>query len=362
MPGRRPLPVEDAGGLIFGEVVKLDRGFPLVRTADGSLVRCEHAVDLVKTGESRAVIGDAVLVDWPRGHDKGIIARILPRRTSLVRKDPAERALPQVLAANFDLVIVAQPISEVNLKRMERELVLAFETGARVAVVLTKADLAEGEGAVGAVRAKVNALAGADVPVIVMSNDAPQGLNAVRALIGADETAVLIGKSGVGKSSLVNLLVGDDVQETGDVRASDGKGRHTTVSREIVDLPGGGRVVDMPGVRGLGLWDADAGIEAAFADVESFAANCRFRDCRHIDEPGCAVRAAVGAGRLAPERLSSYLALKEETRTMRERREQAQWRQRDVGLAARARNRAHGAKGKGKAKGGKGKAPKRKKP
>ena len=133
----------------------------------------------------------------------------------------------------------------------------------------------------------------------------------------------------MGKSSLVNLLLGSDVHKTAAVREGDGKGRHTTVSREIIDLPGGGRVVDMPGVRGLGLWDADAGIEAAFADVERIAASCRFRDCKHEKEPGCAVRAAVEAGDIAPARFASYQALRQETETVKERREQARWMQRE---------------------------------
>lgn len=308
-----------------GEVVRLDRGFPLVRVEGGALVRCEHATDVVKTGSTRAVIGDAVEVDWPSGHDKGIITRILPRATALVRKDPAERALPQVLAANFDLVVVAQPIAEVNLRRLERELVLAFETGARVAVVLTKADLAD-DACARSISDEVRSIVARDVPVIVLSAYDERSVEEVRALVPAGTTAVLVGKSGVGKSSLVNLLAGADVQQTGDVRESDGKGRHTTVNREIVEIPGGGRVVDMPGVRGLGMWEADAGIEAAFADVEAFAARCRFRDCKHGDEPGCAVRAAVAAGELAPERLASYRGLKQETDAARTRRIEAERR------------------------------------
>lgn len=314
------------GALRRGEVVRLDRGFPLVRIEGGALVRCEHATDVVKTGSLRAVIGDAVDVEWPEGHDKGIIVRILPRTTALVRKDPAERALPQVLAANFDVVIVAQPIAEVNLRRLERELVLAFETGAKVAVVLTKADLAADVGAARAVVEQVRALVARDVPVVVLSAYDERSVEEVRGLVPPGTTAVLVGKSGVGKSSLVNLLAGAEVQQTGDVRESDGKGRHTTVNREIVEVPGAGRVVDMPGVRGLGMWEADAGIGAAFSDVETFAERCRFRDCRHKDEPGCAVRAAVASGELAFERLASYLELKQETDDARLRRIEAERR------------------------------------
>ena len=311
-----------------GEVVKLDRGFPLVRLdGDESLVRCEHATALVKGERVRAVIGDRVEVAYPEGHDKAIIEHIVPRTRAFVRKDPTERAVPQVLAANFDRVIVAQPLGDVNTRRLERELVLAYETGADVTVVLTKADLAENDEQVEEVRAQVRALTGPDVETLVVSALDPQSVEAVRALVPPGSMAVLVGKSGVGKSSLVNLLVGADVQETAAVREADGKGRHTTVSREMIEVPGGGRVVDMPGVRGLGLWDADAGIGAAFADVEEAATRCRFRDCKHQDEPGCAVRAAVEAGELAPERWESYRTLKQETAAVRERREQARWMQ-----------------------------------
>ncbi|MDO4502872.1 MAG: ribosome small subunit-dependent GTPase A [Coriobacteriia bacterium] len=315
---------EAADQVRTGQVIKLDRGFPLVRCLDDGLtLRCEHATDLVKEGKLRVVIGDLVEVLIPAEHDKGIIQDVLERRTQLVRKDPAERAVAQVMAANFDLVIVAQPISEVNLKRLERELVLAFETGAKVAVALTKADLVEDGSVVDEVRSQVEARAGATAPVLVMSAAQPETVEAVRALIPEGTVAVLVGKSGVGKSSMINLLVGREVQETGSVREGDGKGRHTTVSREIVPIPGGGFVVDMPGVRGVGVWEAEAGIGAAFADVEEAATRCRFRDCRHQSEPGCAVRAAVEEGLITQERLDSYLSLTTEVKTLRERKEEA---------------------------------------
>lgn len=330
-----------------GQVVKLDRGYPLVRTDEGRLVRCEHATALVKGERMRAVIGDFVEVDAPEGHDKGIIERICPRSREFVRKDPTERALPQVLAANFDRVLVAQPLSDMNFKRLERELVLAYETGADVSVVLTKADLAESDEAVRSVRDRVHDLAGPAAETVVVSAEDPASVEAVRALVPPGTTAVFIGKSGVGKSSLVNLLVGDEVQETAEVREGDGKGRHTTVSREMISVPGGGYVVDMPGVRGLGLWDADAGIEAAFSDVEGIAENCRFRDCRHVDEPGCAVRAAVESGELSEARFASYQALRQQTVQVKERREEAR------------RMRGEKASTSGKPRGGKARKKKR---
>ena len=312
-----------ADTLHTGEVVKLDRGYPLVRLSDGETLRCEHATALVKGCDQRAVIGDVVSVSVPDAHDKGVIEAIAPRTREFVRKDPTERAVPQVLAANFERVIVAQPVSEVNLRRLERELVLAFETGAAVTVVLTKADLAADDEALAAVMDKVRALAGPTAEVLLVSDTDPASVEAVRQLLAPDTTTVLIGRSGVGKSSLVNMLVGEAVLDVGAVRAGDGKGRHTTVSREIVAVPGAGRIVDMPGVRGLGLWDADTGIEAAFPDIEALAERCRFRDCTHHAEPGCAVRAAVESGTVPAARYESYQALKQEMATVKDRREQA---------------------------------------
>lgn len=311
------------GGALKGTIVKLDRGFPLVRCDGGALVRCEHATSLVKGERIRAVVGDVVDVTLPDGHDKGIIDGIRDRTTSFVRKDPAERTSGQVLAANFDLVIIAEPIVQVNPKRIERELVLAHETGADVAIVLTKSDLAANADEAERIRREIADLAGRLVTVLVVSVDDGDSIERVRALVAPGKVAILIGKSGVGKSSLVNLLAGSDVQDTAAVRNRDGKGRHTTVDRVMVDLPGGGCVVDMPGVRGLGLWDADSGLETAFADVEELARQCRFRDCAHEMEPGCAVRAAVERGELAVSRLESYRALSAEIAQVRTRRDEA---------------------------------------
>jgi ribosome biogenesis GTPase len=310
------------GQMLTGEVVKLDRGFPLVRLDDGRTIRCQHATALVKNASVRAVVGDRVQVSLTEGADMAQIGAIGPRGHVLVRKDPAERTLPQTLAANFDAIIVAQPLAQLNLHRLERELVLAFETGAQVLVILTKADLAESEDQVRHVRDAVDAIAGDRVHVLVVSEDDAASVEAVRRAIGT-RTAVLMGRSGVGKSSLVNVLVGRQVQATNAVRSRDGKGRHTTVSREIVDLPGGGRVIDMPGVRGLALWDAGAGIAAAFADIVALAEGCRFRDCRHGDEPGCAVRKAVEEGALSQARLDAYRDLAAENEKGREKREEA---------------------------------------
>lgn len=316
--------------LLAGEVVKLDRKFPLVELGDGSRVRCEHSAELKKRGKLRAVIGDVVDVAIPEGHDVGIIEAIRPRSTQFVRKDPTERALPQVLAANFDRVVVVQPIDRLNMKRLERELVLAHETGAVVTVVLTKADLLDAVAVVETMR-KVSDLAGDSVQVLAASKADAASVARVRGLMPKGTTSVLIGRSGAGKSTLVNLLLGEEARATSEVRERDGKGRHKTVSREVMRLPvvdgkGGGRIVDMPGVRGLGLWDAEEGIGAAFSDVEELAQGCRFRDCRHAGEPGCAVLAAVEEGALSRSRLESYLALQDELARTARRREQSSWK------------------------------------
>ena len=307
---------------LMGVVVKLDRGFPLVRLENGQEVRCEHATALVKTKPNRAVVGDRVRVALPADHDKGIIEATLPRTTKFVRKDPTERAVAQTLAANFDMVLVVQSADDIQPRRLERELVLAHETGAEVAVVVSKADLVSGSHA-STVLQQVQQVAGLDRVYVVSAKDPESVQPLIDCLAQGNRTAILIGRSGVGKSTLVNLLVGHGRQATTPVRSSDGKGRHTTVSRELIALPSGGAIVDMPGVRGLGLWDAEEGLEAAFSDIEVCAQHCRFRDCSHTTEPGCAVRSAVEDGLVSVERLESYLRLRRENEEVRERKEVA---------------------------------------
>ena len=214
-------------------VIQLDRGFPLVLLEDGRELRCKHATALVKGEKVRAVIGDHVLVDIPEDADMAQIAEILPRERVFVRRDPAERSQAQTLAANFDTVIIAHPLAELNLRRLERELVLACETGAAVVVALTKADLADDAQAQKSAEL-VRHIVGDTASVEVVSEQDADSIEALRIHVPAGSMAVLIGRSGVGKSSLVNMLAGAEVQATTPVRETDGKGRHNKIGRAHV--------------------------------------------------------------------------------------------------------------------------------
>ncbi|MDP2183580.1 MAG: ribosome small subunit-dependent GTPase A [Actinomycetota bacterium] len=298
-------------GFFPARVVRVDRGMPLV-TSDSGTERVEVAVHLMRTtgAGSRVVVGDWVAIARPPGHDLPLIEAILPRSSAFTRKDPGGQAEEQVVAANIDAVFIVQSLvpDGPNLRRLERELVLSWESGARPVVVLTKADLCRDAGPA---REAVRAIAhGVDVHVV--SGVTREGVDALMAYADGDATIALLGASGVGKSTLVNAMVGKDVQATAEVRVADGKGRHTTVAREIVLMPGSGVLVDTPGMRALALWDSEQGLAAAFSDIARLAEECRFRDCTHVTEPGCAVTAAVDGGDLHGLRLESYHRLRDE--------------------------------------------------
>jgi len=246
--------------------------------------------------------------DWV-AVDGDVLATVLPRRSELTRQRSDDADQRQVIAANVDVVLITVPLDrEVNLNRLERELVVAWESGAVPAVALTKADLhPEPQLAVDAVFAR-----DPRVEVVVTSAVTGAGVEGVAALLRPHRTAVLLGSSGAGKSTIVNRLLGAEVQETAEVRAGDAKGRHTTTTRDLLLVPGGGVLIDTPGIRGLLLWSAAEGLSAAFPDIEELAERCRFRDCDHGPEPGCAVAAAVTGGGLSRERLASYQKLKGE--------------------------------------------------
>ncbi|MDT0264886.1 ribosome small subunit-dependent GTPase A [Streptomyces sp. DSM 44915] len=287
-----------ADGLTPARVVRVDRGRCEVVTGRGPV----HADSTATPG---ACTGDWVAL---RDGAEPRLAALLPRRTAIVRASAARDSHGQVLAANVDTVVLAvSAAGALDAGRLERLLALAWESGARPVVALTKIDQAADPGAS---LSEAAALApGADV--VATSALTGEGLDALTAALTG--TVVLLGTSGTGKSTLGNALLGEPVLATGAVRASDGKGRHTTVRRELLPLPHGGVLIDTPGLRGVGLFDAAEGLEQVFAEIEELAADCRFTDCAHQAEPGCAVLAAIEAGTLPARRLASYRKLLRES-------------------------------------------------
>ena len=255
---------------------------------------------------SLPVAGDWVLLAGTT-RDDSVIEVVLPRRSALIRKEAGARTEGQVVAANVDVVLVAVPAHSVNPRRLERELTLVWESGARPVVALTKSDLADD---VEEVLEEIRAVA-VGVDVLAVSSYDGDGLDDVRALLSGGTTLAVIGPSGAGKSTLVNALAGYEVLATTAVR-EDNRGVHTTSARHLVPLPGGGLVLDTPGMREVSLWADEEALDEAFRDVDEFAGDCRFSDCAHRTEPGCAVLAAVQAGLLDDGRLAGWRKLQRE--------------------------------------------------
>ncbi|MFG2551428.1 ribosome small subunit-dependent GTPase A [Streptomyces sp. NPDC048581] len=295
----------DAEGLLPGRVVRVDRGQCDVVTADG-VVRADTA--FVTPNDPLRVVctGDWVAVE-PAGNPR-YVREYLPRRTAFVRSTSSKRSEGQILAANVDHAIVAVSLAvELDLGRIERFLALAWESGAQPVVVLTKADLVPDAVTLSHLVQDVETTA-PGVPVLAVSAVDGDGLDVLVALVSGG-TSVLLGQSGAGKSTLANALLGEDVMEVQAARDVDGKGRHTTTTRNLLALPGGGVLIDTPGLRGVGLWDAGTGVGQVFSEIEELAERCRFLDCAHEAEPGCAVLAAIDAGELPQRRLESYRKL-----------------------------------------------------
>jgi ribosome biogenesis GTPase / thiamine phosphate phosphatase len=315
-----------------GRVARVDRGLCTVLTEDG-VVRAswgsELLDDVAADLQAAPCTGDWALIrDWPDGPTT--VEAVLPRRTAIVRAASAGTSEGQVLAANVDLAAVVVALHpEPNLGRLERMLALAWESGAQPLVVLTKADLVTDAEQV----AEDVAAAAPGAEVICCSTVTGQGIEAVRDTVAGRATIALLGASGHGKSSLTNALMGDDVLAVRTIRA-DGKGRHTSVRRELLMLPTGGAVIDTPGLRGVGLQEAAGGMAATFPDIAQLADQCRFTDCRHDGEPACAVQEAVASGTLPVRRLDSWRKLQREAAWMASRsdarlraEQQKKWKQ-----------------------------------
>jgi ribosome small subunit-dependent GTPase A len=283
-------------------VLRVDRGRLSVLGAQGEARVHPGAALYDEAGTGGPAVGDWVAV---RGE---LAVAVLTRTSAFVRTSAGRTSAAQVVAANLDTVLVVDSLAgEARLRRVERYLAVAWSSGATPVVVLTKADLCE-DVAAAVEQVREDALG---VEVVAVSSVTGEGLDAVRDLLPTGRTGAMVGPSGVGKSSLVNALAGEAIVETGGIR-DDGRGRHTTTARELHLLPGGGLLVDTPGMRELALYDDHEGVDTAYADLALLAADCRFRDCEHRTEPGCAVAAAIDDGRLDPARYSAWRKLQAE--------------------------------------------------
>jgi ribosome biogenesis GTPase / thiamine phosphate phosphatase len=315
-------------GFVPARVVAEHRGGFYVRSRDGD--RLAHARGRLRDDQvwgGMPAVGDWVAVCDAPG-ERYAIEEVLPRRTKVSRKTPWLKSEEHVLAANVDTVVIVSGLdADHNVRRLERYLVAAWDSGADPVVVLTKLDVCDDlEKVAEAERVAFG------VPTIAVSNVTGEGLDDVRSLLAPARTFVLLGSSGVGKSTLANMLAGRVVMATGDLRA-DGRGRHTTRHRQLLVLRGGAVIIDTPGLRELQVWEGD--VDTAFADIAEVAAQCRFGDCGHGAEPDCAVREALETGALDPARWASYRKLERELRAIearsssRVRRElKRRWRQR----------------------------------
>ncbi|MEU2231940.1 ribosome small subunit-dependent GTPase A [Streptomyces vietnamensis] len=300
-----------AQGLIPGRVVRVDRGQCDVATPDG-VVRADTAFVTPHDPLRVVCTGDWAAVD-PEGGDPRYVRACLPRRTAFARSTSSKRSEGQILAANVDHAVITVSLAvELDLGRIERFLALAWESGAQPTVVLSKADLVPDPVGLSYLVEDVETVA-PGVQVLPVSSTTGEGLDVLAATV-AGGTTVLLGVSGAGKSTLANALVGEDVMDVQAARDVDGKGRHTTTTRNLFVLPGGGVLIDTPGLRGVGLWDAEAGVGQVFSEIEELAGDCRFHDCAHESEPGCAVTAAIEDGSLPVRRLESYRKLIRENR------------------------------------------------
>ena len=326
----------DTDELEMGCVVRLDRGYPAIITQDATF-RAEFATRMTKGSFSRVAVGDWVCARRPQGHEMGLIEEILPRESDIARWRGGNRGERQTLAANVDLVVVVQQLGEreVDFARVARSAVIVRDCGAELAVVLSKADRAGAEGVARDIDA-LHEVLGDDLRLVVTAAGAQGdagvadiyaaaegrgvavGEDGVRALVPAGVVAIVLGESGAGKSTLLNALLGRNVLETGAVRASDDAGRHTTVTRRMVSLPAHGVIVDEPGLRSLPLVGHERGLAKVFPDIAREAQTCRFRDCTHTHEPGCAVLAHAQDEGYAGRRLEAYLALASEMRASRQ--------------------------------------------
>ena len=297
-------------GLFPGRVTAVHKErYEIISAQGAQFCKLKTGVYYGAGSEDFPTVGDFVFF---RANDSGDgqIAKTLPRKTQFIRRDPNPNIGEQIVAANVDYAFIMTSLNrDFNLNRIERYLVLARKSGAIPVIVLTKADLADDL----AMQSSAAQAVSGDADVIPVSAMSGLGLDRLDAYLTAGKTVVFLGMSGVGKSSLLNKLMGQEVMTVNAIREDDSRGRHTTTHRQLFMLPCGAMVIDTPGMRSLGMWDSGEGMSETFADIEALLGGCRFSDCRHESEPGCAVIEAIGSGALSPDRWGNYTNLKRET-------------------------------------------------
>ncbi len=293
-----------------------DRGEKLARRAGRLFYRASRTI-WDPDARGTPAVGDWVAARWPQAEASlAQVEHIFTRKTAFLRRASGPMSKPQVVASNIDTVFVVTGLdANYSVRRMERYLAQLADAGSQGVLVLSKADLVTDADS----KAETLRAASITAPIHVVSVTDRRSLDALRGYTGVGETVAFVGSSGAGKSTLINALVGQDVQKVGAVREGDDRGRHTTRHRQLVRLPGGGLLLDTPGMRELQLWSSEAAIDEAFEDIAALAVRCRFRDCKHEDDPGCAICAAIADGSLAADRFEHYQRLVAEQRAQHER-------------------------------------------
>lgn len=334
---------------IIARVITVQRNS--YRISDGEMEYLAHVSGKFLNAANGAIdfptVGDWVAVEKLKLEKKAVIQHVLPRKSQLVRQAAGDKTEAQLVAANLDTIFIVSSLNDdLNIRRIERYIVAVYESGASPVIVLTKKDAYEEE-QLPALIAQVETVA-IGVPIIVVSNITGEGIQDLNTYLKPAETVALVGSSGVGKSTLVNVLSERNVQKTKDVRLDDSKGRHTTTHRELFVLESGALLIDTPGMRELQLWDGEAAVDTAFEDVEDFASACFFSDCQHDTEPGCRVQEALASGELSQDRFDSYQKLLRELAFEKRKQDQKaqleeknKWKQRAKNMKATYKQRGY---------------------